>query len=151
MRVLQNQSACYFSYTPILYEHYSTETPLPSPGYSALEATSDSHKPLLALRRNLALTPSQTMDASKLMGLQTAAAYQLTRPKPQPHQNDTETSTNSVRTSISSDSDSSSASTPQVIFCSRCQRSSYGSQGMVCFAINSYYCTRCASLVGYGG
>lgn len=149
--VLQNQTPCYFSYTPTPYDHYSTETPLGTPEYSAFEATPDSHNPLLALRRHPALSPSQTMDASKLMSLQTVAAYQIQRPKPQPHQGILETSDDSVRTSTSSDSGSSSCSTPQLIYCSRCQRSSFGTQGMVCFAMNSYYCTRCASLVGYGG
>lgn len=147
MLVLQNQSACYFSCIPTPHDHHSTETPLASPEYSAFEVTPDSHNPLLALRRH----PAQTMDASKLMSLQTAAAYQSQRPKPQPHQTIFETSDESIRTSTPSDSGSSSASTPQIVYCSRCQRSSFGTQGMVCFAMNSYYCTRCASLVGYGG
>lgn len=144
MRDSQSQQLCYFSYVPAAYDHYSTETPLAHPKRSDFCSTPDSHNPLLAIRRNPPLTPYLPMDASKFMGLQTAAAHQLNRPKPQPHQNILETSN-------SSDSGSSSTSTPQLIFCSRCQRSSYGTAGMVCFAMNSYYCTRCASLVGYGG
>jgi len=152
MREVHRQPpACYFSYVPAAYDHYSTETPLAHPEASVFDATPDSHHPLLAIRRNPPLTPCLSMDASKLMGLQTAAAHQLNRPKPQPQQNLLTTSDDSVRSSSSSDSGSSSASTPQLIFCSRCQRSSYGTAGMVCFAMNSYYCTRCASLVGYGG
>ena len=114
-----------------------------------LQAASDPRNPLLALRRHLVLSPIQTMDASKLLQLQTAAAYTLTRPKPQYiiGTNDT-----SVRTSSSSDSASSSETAlPQIVCCSRCQCQSFSTEGMVCFALNSYYCTRCASLVGYGG
>jgi hypothetical protein len=83
------------------------------------------------------------MDASKLLQLQTAAAHNLTRPQTQSHQH---------QTSPTSDSASSSETAlPQLVYCSRCQRQSFSTDGMVCFAVNSYYCNRCASLVGYGG
>lgn len=48
--------------------------------------------------------------------------------------------------SVTSDSSSSSE-----VRCCRCQATSSDSSRMVCFAINMYYCARCASIVGYGG
>jgi late competence protein required for DNA uptake (superfamily II DNA/RNA helicase) len=40
---------------------------------------------------------------------------------------------------------------PSQIVCSRCQTPSNETRSMVSFAINCYYCARCARLVGYGG
>jgi len=54
----------------------------------------------------------------------------------------------------STDSDgsmSSNSSNCGEIRCCRCQSTSSDSSRMVCFAINMYYCARCASIVGYGG
>lgn len=46
--------------------------------------------------------------------------------------------------------DSGADSTPEAV-CSRCQTPSSETPSMVCFAINCYYCARCARIVGYGG
>jgi late competence protein required for DNA uptake (superfamily II DNA/RNA helicase) len=51
----------------------------------------------------------------------------------------------------SSGSDISADAAPAEIVCSRCQTPSSETRSMVCFAINCYYCARCARIVGYGG
>ena len=143
---LQPQSLCYFTYTPShSSDHWSVETPIPSPAPSP-GVVADPHNPLLAVRvPHYLLTPPQTMDASRLLQLQTAAAHQAPqRPKPQPHQDVLDVSDDSMPGSSSSSN--SLSSLPHV--CSRCQ-TSFGQ--FVAFALNSYYCTRCAKIVGYGG
>jgi len=143
----EKEQTCYFTYAPSHpSDHWSVETPLPSPNIST-KVTPDPYNPLLAARLPL-LTPPQTVEASKFLQLQTMAAHQSTqRPRPQPHQDVFELSDDSAsgRSSMSSDS-SSSRSRPCV--CSRCQ-TSYGQ--FVAYSLNSYYCTRCAKIVGYGG
>jgi len=138
---------CYFTYTPAYTsDHWSIETPLPSPNISG-QIVADPHNPLLSARLPL-LTPPQTVEASRFLQLQTMAAHQSSqRPKPQPHQDVLELSDDntSARSSISSER-SSSSSIPRV--CSRCQ-TNYGQ--FVSYSLNSYYCTRCAKIVGYGG
>jgi len=141
------QPSCYFSYNPHPSDHWSVETPLPSPSFRE-EVVPDPHNPLLAARPLSGLLTPQTMDASRLLQLQTAAAHpQSSRPKPQPHQDvlDVSYDSSSSRSSFSSDSTSS---TPPNVCCSRCQ-TTYGR--MVAYSINSYYCARCAKLTGYGG
>ncbi|KKZ62206.1 hypothetical protein GX50_02148 [[Emmonsia] crescens] len=54
----------------------------------------------------------------------------------------------------SSDSTNPAASTFDIVRCSRCQRSlclehASSSPGVVRFGVNSYYCSRCASMVGF--
>ncbi len=80
---------------------------------------------------------SNTMDG---LGLQTGAANQRTPPNNQPAQGVTA---------------SHPATLPDFARCSRCQRSlSIGNaapswDGAVRIGINSYYCSRCAAMVGY--
>ena len=150
---------CYFSVTPsTYYSHFSVETPSTSPCSSSFdgETPSDPSNPLLALRVLPPPTaPLASMDASKLLQLQTAAAY--SRSSAQPVQNNMSAN---ISTSSSSSTTSTSSTTPTpppelLIRCSRCHRgSSLGSasssvNGMISFGTNLYYCNRCASLVGY--
>ncbi|KAK8226844.1 hypothetical protein HDK77DRAFT_502848 [Phyllosticta capitalensis] len=167
---------CYFSFVPSSQtqpqstdysSHYSIETPSPGPNYEILSprTPSEPSNPLLAARNPppACLNMSATMDpaSTKVLQLQTAAAY---RPRPQPVQDvldlspiDTRTSSSASDTSSSSTSSargsvSSASTTPvlQFVRCSRCHRSgSQGSKDMVGWGMNSYYCARCADLVGY--
>jgi hypothetical protein len=142
------ESLCYFTYTPSPSNHWSLETPLPSPDLAA-SVTADPNSPLLALRIPL-LSPSQTMEASKLFQLQTAAAHPQ-RSKPQLLQDVFEVSDPSIRGRASSESSSSSLSSSSSNarrVCFRCQ-TTYGE--FVQYSLNSYYCTRCAKITGYGG
>lgn len=163
----QSPETCYFSYIPSTSSHFSIETPVCSPGSSTLTLSTlaDPSNPLLALRDppSIPRSPPATMDASKLLQLQTAAAYGSRRPAAQPVQNCTVNSDDSQSqssSSSSSSSDSSTTSTPQNGFatslpirCSRCHRSAslgYSDPtAMVSFGTNLYYCRRCADLVGY--
>jgi len=150
----QQTQNCYFSYIPQSSDHWSVETPLHSPDPTAAHAAhADPFNPLLAVRSitpNL-LTPSlqRTMgDASKLMQFQTAAAHgSPTRPKPQPRQDvlDVSDDSSSGRSSFSSEG---ATLVVQDKSCSRCQ-TTYGN--FIAYSLNSYYCTRCAKRVGYGG
>lgn len=160
--------ACYFSmiHQPHAAPHFSDETPMSSP-IRGPRTPSDPCNPLLALRSSPpASTAPPRMDASKLLQLQTAAAYSLIRPKPQPLQDILEVSHDSFYSSASSSPSSSPSSSdtsirtitppPQIVRCSRCQRSAsidsgLKKSGMVSFGTNLYYCNRCASFVGYGG
>jgi len=134
---------CYFTYLPqssSSADHWSTETPLESPQPSA-DIRPDPHNPFLAARPPLqySSSPPYKMDVSKFLQLQTAAAHGSLK------------SDNSSTRSSSTSSGRSSTSleaTPviQDKSCSRCQ-TTYGS--FVSYSLNSYYCTRCAKLVGY--
>merc|ERR1712000_443522 len=138
---------CYFAYIPSApSDHWSLETPLPSPDLQA-RITPDPCNPFLAARIPL-LTPGspQTMGAEKLMQLQTASAHPQ-RPRPQPHQDVLELSDDSMSSRTSSDSSSSSSSSRSKI-CSRCQ-TTFGD--FVAYSLNGYYCKRCAKITGYGG
>lgn len=162
-------AVCYFSFIPHSHSHpddashFSAETPSPGLYSDDLSVRTPSHStnPLLAARFSpvsLAFT-SAAMDVSKLLQLQTAAAY--SRPQAQPVQQDvldlspicsrsgsdaSTASSSSSRTSVSGDSP-----TVQFVRCSRCHREgTAGSKHMVGYGINSYYCRRCADIVGYG-
>ncbi|KIW02602.1 uncharacterized protein PV09_06051 [Verruconis gallopava] len=149
----EREPLCYFTYIPSApSDHWSIETPLPSPGLTEHIITPDPHNPLLAARPPILSLPPQTMDASKLLQLQTAAAHPQ-RPKPRPHQDVLELSDDSASSSASSESgassaslSSSSSSRPRI--CSRCQ-TTFGE--FVAFSINAYYCTRCAKITGLIG
>ncbi|OCL02930.1 hypothetical protein AOQ84DRAFT_164804 [Glonium stellatum] len=157
-----NSQTCYFTITPptYYYSHFSTETPSHSSSSNrfSAETRSDPSNPLLALRPlPPPTTPPASMDASRLLQLQTAAAYP--RPSAQPVQNNMSANSSSSSTSSSSSRASSiGAPTPPpepLVRCSRCHRSSSmissssSTNGMVSFGTNLYYCNRCASLVGY--
>lgn len=142
----EREHTCYFTYIPTQpSDHWSVETPSPSPNPSASVAA-DPYNPLLAARVPLLASP-QTMEAAKLLQLQTAAAHPAPkRPKPQPHQDVLELSDDSLSGRSSLSSERSSSSVHRV--CSRCQ-TNYGQ--FVSYSLNGYYCTRCAKIVGYGG
>jgi hypothetical protein len=145
----RGETSCYFTYIPSTpSDHWSLETPLPSPDLRAA-ITPDPHNPLLAARLPLH-SPSTPliMSAEKLMQYQTAAAHPQ-RPQPQPHQGVYELSNGSMASSRSSSESSSSRSssrTPKM--CSRCQ-TTFGD--FVAYSLNGYYCKRCAKITGYGG
>ncbi|KAF2089219.1 hypothetical protein K490DRAFT_63357 [Saccharata proteae CBS 121410] len=162
---------CYFSILPSTQEpynslyhsnHFSVETPTASPHYDVLspDTLSEPSNPLLAARPSPPYTPSLSMDASKLLQLQTSAAYSTARPQTQPVQDVLDISPINLPRRSGSDSSTSSTSSersdsasPQLtlIRCCRCHRTaSLGSKSMVSFGLNSYYCSRCASIVGYG-
>ncbi|KAF2199620.1 hypothetical protein GQ43DRAFT_110830 [Delitschia confertaspora ATCC 74209] len=130
----QSERTCYFSITPSPPSHFSLETPnTPLLDSYHSDTDSDPSHPLLAVQRSQTplgpLPPSSfTMDASKLLQLQTAAAYAETKPR--------------------QGSGSSEDSMPAMLCCSRCRRSS-SSNSMVSFGTNLYYCNHCASIVGY--
>ncbi|KAF2719153.1 hypothetical protein K431DRAFT_206621, partial [Polychaeton citri CBS 116435] len=87
------------------------------------------------------------------------------RPKPRPMQNVLHvTSDSSASSSDGESSTSNSSSSPSptlmhclpdnMIRCSRCQRSQSidiktGKKNMVQYGLNSWYCTRCAGMVGF--
>jgi hypothetical protein len=142
----QRSEQDYFTFTPAHpSHHWSVETPLPSPDLSA-KVVADPQNPLLAARLPLLCTPPQTIEASRLLQLQTMAAHQPPRPRPQPHQDVLYISDDAMSSRSSTSSERSTSSTPRV--CSRCQ-THYGD--FVAYSLNSYYCTRCAKIVGYGG
>lgn len=150
---------CYFSIIPsTYYSHFSVETPSTSPCSSSFDGDtpSDPSNPLLALRVfPPPTTPPASMDASKLLQLQTAAAY--SRPSAQSVQNSMSANTSTSSTSSTTTTSSTTLTPPPelLIRCSRCHRSSSlgsassSSSGMISFGTNLYYCNRCASLVGY--
>jgi hypothetical protein len=146
---------CYFTIQPSTYLYrYTTETPLTSPPLSTGEIPS-SH--LLSFHQ-----PSTPTMASNFLKLQTAAAHgQPIRPRLVPQQNVLHVTSDD---SSSSDSDSSpptsssvdhtwASSGPEAARCSRCHRTPSidirtGRPNVVQFGLNSYYCTRCAAMVG---
>lgn len=158
-----NQGCCYFSIPP-RQTSYNDETPLTTPFTPPNEEIlADPSNPLLAYRPSLQSPPSNirrsTMDASNLLQLQTWAAHvpALRRPQPQPLQNVLAVSDDS---SGSDDSTSSSAahtlqSPIELARCSRCHRSQSidmttgKAANMVSYGLNSFYCTRCANIVGF--
>lgn len=156
---------CYFSLQPNPSTHYSVETPACSPTSSHLEETpSDPFNPLLAYRPTSPEPSSRTrMDGSKLMSLQTSAAFPQARPKPQPIQQDVlHVSDNDSDDSINKGNSSSSSSVglmspqflPEVARCSRCHRRpsndvATGKPSMFQYGLNLWYCTRCANIVGF--
>ena len=97
-----------------------------------------------------------TMNASSFLQLQTQAAHQPRRPATKPLQQNV-LATYGSDTSRRSSSDSDSAPSPATNHarCSRCHRgvSIDGSfpamMGAVTIGINSYYCQRCADVVGF--
>jgi hypothetical protein len=139
---------CYFTYIPaVASDHWSLETPLPSPNPST-NIIADPHNPLLAARIPL-LSPSQTTIASSLLQMQTAAAHPQ-RSRLQPYQDVLQLSDASMSSRRSSDSGSSSSSSSSSgrRICSRCQ-TTHGE--FVSYSLNSYYCKRCAKLTGLIG
>lgn len=146
-------STCYFSLpTSTRTSIDSEDTPFASPlePFTLPETPSDPNHPLLALRNEITPRPTRSsrMDASKFLSLQTSAAYG-SRPQPQPVQNGQQTvESTSTDSTSSSDSDTLASSLAR---CSRCHRSvsTGSSSGIVSFGTNLYYCSRCASLVGY--
>ncbi|OJD32023.1 uncharacterized protein BKCO1_4200062 [Diplodia corticola] len=165
-----SNALCYFSFVPPSHpetsfvDHFSSETP--SPGlYSddlSVQTPSEPTNPLLAARPwSVSFTVSPAaMDASKILQLQTAAAYSYqSRPQPQPVQDVLDLSPMSSRSGSDASSSTSSSSrtsvsgevpTVQFIRCSRCHRTdTAGSKKMIGYGINSYYCVRCADIVGY--
>lgn len=146
----------YFSITPLSdtynnnYDHFSTESPCSSPAFSPTEATSLPQHPLLARRES----NFYIMPVASLLQLQTAAAHSAS-PK-RPHLQDVLQVTSDESTTSSNSSKSSMESLycpPEFARCSRCHRTSSidqktGKSNMISWSINSYYCRRCAEVVG---
>jgi hypothetical protein len=143
--------SCYFSIVvPASSAHFSIETPniTPVSEYSA-KTFADPANPLLAHRQVPTEYMSPPVDASRLLQLQTSAAYRPTA-EPLQHSVGSSSSNSSESRSSSTDSSSSSRSTmlsPSVISCCRCRRESL--MGMIQFSTNIYYCSHCARMVGY--
>lgn len=159
---------CYFTIKPQSYNHhdpyshYSIETPHSSPTLSdaGFDILSDPSNPLLAHR--IPANPYTPTMLTSPMQLQTSAAHAV-RPSPQPVQNVLHvTSDDSNASSSSSDNDVVSSydslrsnSCLDTARCSRCQRTASldpntGNSNMLQYGLNLWYCTRCASIVGFG-
>ena len=145
---------CYFSLSLQTNSHFSDETPCSSPTSvtsPSISPLSDPNNPLLALRRPSLEMASPT--GGSVLQLQTSAAH-VSRPGPAPLQDMLVTSDDSN----DSFSSSGSVSPPlmQTVRCSRCHRtksidtSTPQKNGMLQYGINQWYCTRCATIVGYG-
>jgi len=169
-------SCCYFSITqPSTIMPSSTtssiDTPLTSPTFDDDLITPDPTHPLLASRLSQMFiseyskgSSAPRMDGSKVLQLQTQAAHSTpARPQPRPLQDmfhiadDTEqNSDDSINSNASDDSMSpDEASSMLHARCSRCQRSAStdlttGGSNMIQWGLNSFYCTRCAKIVGFG-
>ncbi|KAF1991827.1 hypothetical protein K402DRAFT_388371 [Aulographum hederae CBS 113979] len=150
---------CYFSLPtrePQPTAHWSDETPLSSPfaHYSTFPSPSN---PLLASHPTTTYQSSlHTMDASKLLQLQTSAAYSRPAAQPLGANSANSSSSDTSESMTSADSPTMEALTYEddLYRCSRCQRSScIGTLpgNMIRIGTNSYYCNRCANIVGYGG
>ncbi|KAF1938636.1 hypothetical protein EJ02DRAFT_457693 [Clathrospora elynae] len=135
---LHHEPLCYFSIVPAA--HFSVETPtiIPASEYQPY-TPSDPANPLLALRPAPPLNMTSPLDASRLLQLQTQAAY-AQHPVPQPLQPQRASSTSSS----SSTSSTGSSSTP---CCCRCRRESFSSMYQI--GTNRYYCSHCARMTGY--
>lgn len=163
-------TCCYFSFLPSMSSTttFPLETPLYSPVFDEELVTPDPTHPLLAFRPNTISSPecpkrpSPTMNASKLLQLQTQAAHpKAVRPQPRPlqdmfniHDDSEANSDDSVNSNPSDDAISSAALALQHARCSRCQRDSSidlttGGSNMVQWGVNSFYCNRCAKIVGF--
>ncbi|KAF2184747.1 hypothetical protein K469DRAFT_708491 [Zopfia rhizophila CBS 207.26] len=140
----QPSQSCYFSYIPSPSSRFSVETPSTTAVSSYCpETTADLSNPLLALRE--LPVPHQTSPAimaSNFLQLQTNAAY--SRLSAQSLQHDA-----SSNISNSSASPESCNPLPPILCCSRCRRNAAGPNSMVKVGLNSFYCTHCASMVGY--
>jgi hypothetical protein len=152
----------YFAYQPLAYSsHFSEETPLSSPGFTASNDStlSDPCNPLLAQRltQSPSLSTSPRM-AANVLQLQTGAAYSSSgsgsassRPAVRPTQNllGLDNSSDGSDTSIVDGRTSSE----EYARCSRCQRTPSvdvrtGQWNMISYGLNLWYCNRCAALVG---
>ncbi|KAF1934142.1 uncharacterized protein M421DRAFT_415191 [Didymella exigua CBS 183.55] len=137
-------SICYFT-LPVSTSHYSDETPQPSPQPVFSSATwASPTNPLLAHRSLHMAGP--TVDASRLLQLQTQAAH---RPSTQPLQPKGSPSPSNSDSSMSSQRSSISMSLSNPLCCCRCRRESHGHSGTFQFGTNLYYCSHCAKMVGY--
>jgi len=82
-----------------------------------------------------------------------------TRPQPQPHQNVLDVNSDDSLSSIPSSSSGRGSmhnifSSPEIARCSRCHRTpsidiKTGKSNMVQYGLNQYYCSRCATMVGF--
>lgn len=157
-----SRQPCYFTYTPPGQEHFSDETPSCSPTSSSPDEQplSDPANPLLAYREPYTRHTPAASPMSNFMQAQTSAAHghQPSRPRPYPVQNvlhvtsDDSTSSDSGPSSKSS-LDFGMASPPELVRCSRCQRTPSldirtGQSNMVQYGLNLWYCSRCACMVG---
>ena len=104
------------------------------------------------------------MDISRLLQLQTTAAYQSpTRPQPQPAQDSASSRTSSEASSSGRTTPGPTTSSSNLLLtnmssyirCSRCQRSlsidssNTSHTSAVQYGTNCYYCNRCARMVGF--
>ncbi|KAL1588436.1 hypothetical protein WHR41_02762 [Cladosporium halotolerans] len=145
---------CYFSYKRPVYDHSPVETALSdatcSPSESLFE--SEQHHLLLA---HTDLSGSTTMATADLLKLQTAAAHGTPiRPRPVPQQNLLQVTSDDSSSSSSSSMSMDAYSAPEIARCSRCQRTpshdtKTGKSNMVQYGLNLWYCSRCASMVGF--
>lgn len=142
----------YFSFTPsshtVHYDHLSTESACSSPVVSPAEVIPIPQHPLLARRGSI----SYTMPVSSLLQIQAAAAHDNSPKRPQLQDVLHVTSDESTSSDSSKSSMDSLHCSPEFARCSRCHRTSSldrdGKSNMISWSINSYYCRRCAEVVG---
>ncbi|KAF2756331.1 hypothetical protein EJ05DRAFT_501830 [Pseudovirgaria hyperparasitica] len=121
---------------------YGLEPPIPADtpvDFQIKHSSPFPHTPVTTSRPFL--RKDHSMDVSKVLQLQTAAAYQ-------PNTSNSGASTSS-KTSLNP-----VHTQPTIpIRCSRCHQQSIFSstRGMINYGSNLYYCIRCADIVGYGG
>lgn len=149
-------NACYFSFQPthnaVNMQHYDNSTLSNSASSTPTEDDMPTH--LFPISSPSPTTPLFKLDALRLLQLQTSVAHPHTtrRPQPQPiqtmpHIDDTSDSSSDGSTSPMEPQ----TSQPTAARCSRCHRtlSSHMPAGNVSFGLNSWYCSRCAEIVGY--
>lgn len=145
----------YFTIVPPAYTHFSTETPCQSPTAVFHDVSAYAEHPLLAYTTTFEPGASSPRMAHNLMSMQTSAAYGQSRPKAYPVQNVLHvTSDDSTSSASSKSSMESTSSLPELARCSRCQRTpsvdiKTGHSNMIAYGLNLWYCSRCASIVGF--
>jgi hypothetical protein len=144
-----SSTTCYFTYIPSPATHFSVETPLTPLGAYTPDISPDPLNPLLAFRQpSLEYLSPPSMDASKLLQLQTAAAH--SRPSATPLQQIGIMSSTSSSNSSQSSLQSPSTTIPTLSWCcARCRRTCYSADHVVQFGTNLFYCSHCASMTGY--
>lgn len=169
--IMSSPCRCYFSHIPPSgnSSHNNDLTPIDTPSDTLFtpidkDIPADPSYPLLAIQPSAEPRPlrSYQMDASTLLQLQTQTAHvpSSTRPQPRPLQNvlhvgdDGDSSPDDEPSSSSFTSDDVQSSM-RTVRCSRCQRTASinvtaaGQSNFLSYGLNLYYCSRCATIVGY--
>jgi hypothetical protein len=108
-----------------------------------LHTRTDLCKPLLVQKQSLMSTPDAAV--SRLLQLQTQAAYRASTQPLQFGNGSSSTASDSSVTTVRS----SMSTSPSTLCCCRC-RCEHGHSGMFQLGTNLYYCSHCAKMVGLG-